>query len=90
MFLIENLVHKLLGKMTRYLVSFIKVPVLLKISSEKTKLCRYYFTKNSILYVVRVLDTRLVKLSVHTFNIFTSFVFLGNCWHKQKQPLELL
>ena len=32
-------------------------------------------TKNSVLYVVRVLDMPLVKISVYTFNMFTSLVF---------------
>ena len=37
-FLIEQLVHKLLATVTRFFVSFIKIPVLLQISVLK-KLC---------------------------------------------------
>ena len=39
MFLIEHLVNKLLRQITRLLVSFIKIPVLLKICSIKAILC---------------------------------------------------
>ena len=38
-FLIEDAVHKLLKKMTRFLVSFIKISVLLKIYSKNTLFC---------------------------------------------------
>ena len=92
MLLNEKLVYELLRKITRL---FIKIPVYLKIGSKK----KLYFAtnfqptanviKNSILYVARVLDTPLAKLSVYTSNTFTSFAFLGNCWHKQKQSLDV-
>ena len=38
-FSIEQLVHKLLKKITRFLVSFIKILVLLKTCSKKTIFC---------------------------------------------------
>ena len=68
-FLIEHVVHKLLRKNDQiFFVSFIQTPVLLKISSKNTLFCHFQptanVTKNSILYVARVLDTPLVKLSV--------------------------
>ena len=72
--------HELLKKITRFIVSFINISVLLRKCSKK--LCfganfqpTVNATKNSILYVGRVLDTPLLKLSVYTFNMFSSLVF---------------
>ena len=74
MFLVEHLVHKLLRKINSLLVSFIKIPVMLKICSKKLYFVANFQltangTKHSILYVASVLDTRLIKLSIHTFKV---------------------
>ena len=69
-YLTEHLVHKLLIIMTRFFVSCNKIPVVLKISVLKKLNFVTNFelinnvTKNSNLYVLRVPDTPLVKLSV--------------------------
>ena len=83
MCLIEHLVHKLLRKIIRLLVSFMKIPLLLKICSKKLYFAANFqltanFTKNSMIYLARVQDTQLVEIPVHTFHIFT-FCFLRNC-----------
>ena len=94
------LLHKLLTIITRFPNSFV-IPFLLKIYALK----KLYFTasfkqiinvtKNSILHVVRFLDT---PLSVYAFGFFyvgaqykglCLFLFLQNCWDREKEALEV-
>ena len=80
MSLIEHLVRIVVRKITRLLVGFIKILALLKISSKKLYFAVNFHptanvTKNSILYVARVLDTALVKLSISTLNTLLLFLF---------------